>query len=322
MMRDHGGNLDAAKLQYGGDDWIDLSTGINRSPYPLPHIPLEAWTALPLKSATAALCTQARATYHVAPQAAITALAGAQGAIQLLPHLGTPGHARIFGPTYNEHAACLIAAGWRVETVSSLTEIEGADLGVVVNPNNPTGHRFSPEDLLSLRAKLGTLIVDESFADPSPELSLAPHCGAEGLFVLRSFGKFYGLAGLRLGFVIGASAQIDAIREMAGPWPISGPAIEIGRIALADATWAAATTRRLRAECVEIDKMAAQAGWKLAGGAELFRLYSSPNARAAQERLARHQIWSRIFPWSDTLIRLGLPSGPSEWGRLRAAMEE
>ena len=103
---------------------------------------------------------------------------------------------------------------------------------------------------------------------------------------------------------------------------ISGPAIEIGRIALADAAWAEATTQRLRAECVEIDAMAAQAGWKLAGGAELFRLYSTPNARAAQERLARHQIWSRIFPWSDTLIRLGLPSGPSEWGRLRAAMED
>lgn len=319
-MRDHGGNIDAAKREFGGEDWIDLSTGINRVPYPAPPPSEAAWAMLPTQTAIQGLCDQARRTYHVAATADILPLAGAQGAIQLLPHLGAPRNARVFGPTYNEHAAALRIAGWNVETVSNLAEIIGADLGVVVNPNNPGGQSFSTKDLLALKGHVETLVVDESFADARPEISLARFAGQHGLFVLRSFGKFYGLAGARLGFAIGAPSQIEILREMAGPWPVSGPAIEIGTRALADTQWAEETIRRLRLECDKLDAIAQGAGWSLIGGCELFRLYSCQNATNAQSRLARHQIWSRIFPWSPDMIRLGLPGEDAEWKRLEIAL--
>lgn len=320
VTRDHGGNLDAAIRAWGGAaaDWIDLSTGINRVPWPLPALDDADWRNLPTRAAIASLHEAARAAWGVS--GAILATSGAQGAIQMVPRLGPPGRARVLSPTYNEHAAALRAAGWQVEDVPGLAALAGADLAVVVNPNNPDGRRFAPADLLALAGQVGRLVVDESFADPQPAWSLAGQTGREGLLVLRSFGKFYGLAGLRLGFVLGSRADIAALADMAGPWPVSGPAIAIGRAALADRAWAEATTARLTAEAARLDALAEGAGWKPLGGCELFRLYDTPDARAAQDRLARARMWSRIFPWSGRWLRLGLPGGDAEWARLAAAL--
>lgn len=320
VTRDHGGNLDAAIRAWGGAaaDWIDLSTGINRVPWPLPALDDADWRNLPTRAAIASLHEAARAAWGVS--GAILATSGAQGAIQMVPRLGPPGRARVLSPTYNEHAAALRAAGWQVEDVPGLAALAGADLAVVVNPNNPDGRRFAPADLLALAGQVGRLVVDESFADPQPAWSLAGQTGREGLLVLRSFGKFYGLAGLRLGFALGSRADIAALADMAGPWPVSGPAIAIGRAALADRAWAEATTARLTAEAARLDALAEGAGWKPLGGCELFRLYDTPDARAAQDRLARARIWSRIFPWSGRWLRLGLPGGDAEWARLAAAL--
>jgi len=320
VTRDHGGNLDAAIRAWGGAaaDWIDLSTGINRVPWPLPALDDADWRNLPTRAAIASLHEAARAAWGVS--GAILATSGAQGAIQMVPRLGPPGRARVLSPTYNEHAAALRAAGWQVEDVPGLAALAGADLAVVVNPNNPDGRRFAPADLLALAGQVGRLVVDESFADPQPAWSLAGQTGREGLLVLRSFGKFYGLAGLRLGFVLGSRPDIAALADMAGPWPVSGPAIAIGRAALADRAWAEATTARLTAEAARLDALAEGAGWKPLGGCELFRLYDTPDARAAQDRLARARIWSRIFPWSGRWLRLGLPGGDAEWARLAAAL--
>ncbi len=319
-MRDHGGNLDWAIARHGGApaEWIDLSTGINRVPYPLPPLSAEAWTALPTRAALAALRDEAARAYRTG--AAILPVAGAQAAIQMVPRLSAPGRARVLTPTYNEHAAALRAAGWQVAEVGDLAALEGADLAIVVNPNNPDGRRWSPETLFDLSRCVRRLVVDESFADPDPELSLAAAAGQPGLFVLRSFGKFYGLAGLRLGFVLGAEEEIAALAEMAGPWPVSGAAIEVGRAALADRGWAEATTARLRAEAARLDALAAGAGWQGLGGTALFRLYETGNAAAAQERLARARIWSRIFPYAAGWLRLGLPGGEAEWARLAEAL--
>lgn len=317
-MRDHGGNLDGAMTRFGGgpSDWIDLSTGINRVPYPMPDIPPARWQNLPTKAEIAALCDVAAKAYRA--KAPILPLAGAQGAIQLVPKLRAPGTARVLAPTYNEHAASLRAGGWTVQDVPTLEDLHGADLAVVVNPNNPDGQTFSAAQLKALRDKVGLLVVDESFADPRPDLSVAAIAGDKpGLLVLRSFGKFYGLAGLRLGFVLGHGDDIAKLAEAAGPWPISGAAIEVGIKALADTAWAAQTTVRLQSEVPQIDAIAQSAGWELAGGAELFRLYQTPDAQAAQEQLANARIWSRIFPWSPYLIRLGLPGTPDEWARLK-----
>jgi len=314
-MRDHGGNLDWAMDRWGGSDWIDLSTGINRAPYPVGVLSAQAWTALPTWAAMARLLAAARVNY--ATDAPMVALAGAQAAIQMIPRLCAPGLARVLAPTYNEHAACLRAAGWRVEEVSEWVALAGADLAVVVNPNNPGGQCFAPNDLMALLGSVGRLVVDESFVDATPEGSVAAKADAPGLIVLRSFGKFFGLAGLRLGFALGNGPDIAALAEMAGPWAVSGAAIEIGTRALLDVAWSAATVARLRDDVMRLDQMV---GWQVEGGTALFRLYRSPDSVAAQDRLARCQIWSRIFPYSRTWIRLGLPGSEAEFARLSDAL--
>lgn len=319
-MRDHGGNIDAAMARFGGsaEDWIDLSTGINRVPYPLPPIPAPAWTMLPTRAAMERLIAAARRAYRT--EAAILAVAGAQAAIQMIPRLSPPGHARVLGPTYNEHAGALRAAGWAVDEVSAPDALAGADLAVVVNPNNPDGRVLLPEALGAIARRVGRLVVDESFADATPEVSMAGGALAPGTLVLRSFGKFYGLAGLRLGFVLGSAPDIAQLADMGGPWPVGGAAIEVGAAALADRAWAHLTRARLSVEARQLDELAARAGWRSIGGTTLFRLYDTANASVAQERLARARIWSRVFPYSGTRLRLGLPGGEEEWDRLSAAL--
>ena len=320
MTGDHGGNLDVACARFGGrlEDWIDLSTGINRQPYPVPTLASRHWSPLPSRSDIDVLHAAARQTYRTT--APVLALAGAQAAIQLLPHLAPAGRARILAPTYNEFAPVLAAAGWQVDDVGEIEALAGADLAVVVNPNNPDGRQHDPAKLLALLPRVKRLVVDESFADAVPQISLAAEAGRSVLLVLRSFGKFYGLAGLRLGFVLGSSDDIAALDALAGPWPISGAAIEIGRKALLDRDWADTTRARLETEAPRLDSMAEIAGWKLIGGTPLFRLYDVGHAAAVQERLARARIWSRIFKDRPNWLRLGLPGDETEWTRLGAAL--
>ena len=319
-MRDHGGNLDAAMAAFGGasEDWVDLSTGINPGPYPLPEIPARAWEVLPTAADLKALEQAAQRAYRT--DAKVLPLAGASAAIQLVPQLRKPGQARVLGPTYNEHAAALSAAGWQVDTVADIAGLRGADLAVVVNPNNPDGRRSEPEALMSLAASVDFLVVDESFADGWPELSLAPHLDAstEGIMVMRSFGKFFGLAGLRLGFAIGGK-EIGRMGELAGPWPVSGPAIAVGAKALNDAVWKEASFARLSEDARRLDTLANVAGWNVVGGTELFRLYDAGNAQLAQNMLAGGKVWSRIFPYSKGWIRLGLPDGEKDWAQVETA---
>ncbi len=317
---DHGGNLDAAIARFGAGDWIDLSTGINRRTYPLPPMPADVWTALPTQTVKAGLLQAARAAWGVAVGTDGLALAGAQAAIQLVPFLRPMGQARVLSPTYNEHAAALRAQGWQVRECESSEDLTGADLAVVVNPNNPDGRSFQPAALLDLAGKVGFLVVDESFADTNPELSLLPHALPPNLLILRSFGKFYGLAGLRLGFAFGATAMIRRLTALSGPWPVAGVAIHVGTVALADAPWASAMRVQLGADAGRADTLAIRRGWALVGGTPLFRLYQTPDAKAAQDHLARHQIWSRIFPWSAGWLRLGLPGSEGEWARLATAL--
>jgi cobalamin biosynthesis protein CobC len=319
-MQDHGGNLDVAQKRFGGraEDWIDLSTGINRRAYPIGELTQRHWNALPSCEEIASLHDAARQAYGAS--APVLALAGAQAAIQLLPRLSDPGRARILAPTYNEYAPILAAAGWQVEEVGDLDALVGADLAVVVNPNNPDGRRYDAIALLGVRLLVNRLVVDESFVDAEPRLSLASEAGREGLLILRSLGKFYGLAGLRLGFVLGPETDVAVLSRMAGPWPVSGPAIAIGRRALLDRDWAIATRTRLARETLRLDALADAAGWTLVGGTPLFRLYDVGDAHAAQERLARVQIWSRKFERHRGWLRLGLPGDEAEWARLADAL--
>jgi cobalamin biosynthetic protein CobC len=319
-MRDHGGNVDVAVQRFGGppEDWIDLSTGINRRPYPVGELPLQHWTALPSRTELETLHEAARNAYQ--STAPVLAVAGAQAAIQMLPYLVPPGRVRILGPTYNEYAPTLAAAGWQVEEVGEVDALAGADLAVIVNPNNPDGRAHDPDVLLALASRVKRLVIDESFADAVPATSLTAEAAPPGLIVLRSFGKFYGLAGLRLGFVLGAEHEIAVMAGMAGPWPVSGAAIEIGRRALLDRGWADATRARLLRDASRLDDMAQAIGWKLIGGTPLFRLYETGDAGATQQRLARARIWSRIFEAHRGWLRLGLPGDEAEWDRVTAAL--
>jgi len=319
-MPDHGGNLDDALARFGGraEDWIDLSTGINRRPYPVGELRPDRWRALPSRADIESLHEAARGAYAATCQ--VLAVGGAQAAIQLLPRLSQPARARILAPTYNEFAAILGAAGWQVDEVVELEALAGADLAVVVNPNNPNGLSHDPAKLLDLVSRVGRLVVDESFADAMPALSLASQAGRARLLILRSFGKFYGLAGLRLGFVLGCQADVALLAAMVGPWPISGAAIEIGRRALLDRTWAEQARARLAGDSRRLDDLALGAGWKLVGGTPLFRLYETANAAAAQARLAEAHIWSRVFTGQPGWLRLGLPGNDAEWTRLGAAL--
>lgn len=320
--RDHGGNLDAAMHRFGGDraQWVDLSTGINPVPYPMPPLSRHAIADLPTTSDMTALREAAAACYGT--RAHVTPLGGAQAVIQAVPHLMAPGVARVLSPTYNEHAAALRARGWTVEDVPQLDALAGADCAVVVNPNNPDGARHDPARLAALAAHVGLLVVDESFADPDPDLSLAPHLhsGPENILILRSFGKFYGLAGLRLGFALSSPGIARTLADMAGPWPVSGPAIAVALPALSDSAWQARTTARLSRDAARLDALGLRAGWSLVGGTPLFRTYATPDAVAAQEHLARYHIWSRIFPYSRQWLRLGLAGSEAEWTRLETAL--
>lgn len=320
--RDHGGDLDRAVARYGGaaSDWIDLSTGINRLPYPVPDVSADIWHRLPTAADMQRLTDAAASAYATA--ARILPVAGSQAAIQLIPRLAPAGTAAILGPTYNEHQACLVREGWAVKAAGRIDELAGADLAVVVNPNNPDGRVHQPDQLIALSRRVGLLVVDEAFADAVPEVSVAPLAGEPGVLVLRSFGKFYGLAGLRLGFVIGDGEAIGKLAGLAGPWQVSGAAIEVGCRALADTAWQRQTVVRLADDARRLDALAARRGWTLVGGSHLFRLYETSSAEAEREHLARHRIWSRIFPWSETFIRMGLPGAPEEWRRLEVALED
>lgn len=318
MPRDHGGDLDAAIARFGAGDWIDLSTGINRRPWPVPAVSAGAWRALPQAGAGDRLVRVA-ARWYGCPIDHVLPMAGATAAIQLMPRLRPAGRAAVLAPSYNEHAASLTAAGWQVTAASDLAAMQGADLAVVVNPNNPDGREWPPHALAALAATVGLLVVDESFADPRPDLSLAPALPANAV-VLRSFGKFWGLAGLRLGFALAAPDLLDRLREAAGPWSVSGPALEIATAAMADHAWADDTLVYHAEAALNLDRLAARAGWVPVGGTHLFRLYDVATAQTAQDRLARAHIWTRRFPYSARWLRLGIPGNREEFDRLQAAL--
>lgn len=308
--RDHGGRIDAAVQLYGGnrDEWMDLSTGINPAPYPLPDFGAQVWRALPDEAAQRALVAAAREFWSVPDGAAILAAPGASALIARIPALAPAARVQITTPTYNEHAAAFAANGWSVQADGP------AEARVLVNPNNPDGRIWRPSDV-----DANLTVIDESFCDVTPEASLVHLAVRPGCVVLKSFGKFWGLAGLRLGFAIAAPESIGRLSDMLGPWPVSGPALCTGAKALGDVNWAEQTRARLHTDADRLDQIMTARGADLSGGTDLFRLYSVDDAAAWQDRLARRHIWSRTFPYSKTFLRLGLPPS-DDWQRLQDAV--
>jgi len=313
FQRDHGGGIDAARAAFGGAriGWADLSTGINPLPYTVPAFGQDVWTALPDTSAMEELCSAARRFWNVPQEAAIVATPGASSIIAQIPTLCARGCVHIPAPTYNEHAAAFEMHGWKAGTAKE------ANAQVVVHPNNPTGALWTAQTLPAAAPAL--TVIDESFCDVCPEQSLITLSDRKGTLVLKSFGKFWGLAGIRLGFAIGDPALIEQLRARLGPWAVSGPALRVGAVALDDLSWADQTRQRLARDSDRLDRLMVNAGASVEGGTPLFRLYRVDAALDWQTRLARHHIWSRVFPYNPQRLRLGLPH-PLHWSRLEAAL--
>ncbi|MBN8971605.1 MAG: threonine-phosphate decarboxylase [Rhizobiales bacterium] len=325
----HGGDLSEAMAQFGGtpEAWLDLSTGINPNPYPLPPLPHDVWQRLPSRADEAALLAAARRSYAVPDNIGIVAAPGTQALIQWLPRLAGHGTVAIVSPTYNEHAAAWRLAGHEVIAISSIEEVPEATRHVViVNPNNPDGRVVDHAQLVrvakQIAARDGVIVIDEAFADLDPAISAVVLCERWPVVVLRSFGKFYGLAGLRLGFAIGPQRLIARIGEAMGPWICSGPALAVGRAALEDDRWANETRDRLRKQVAKLDAVLQAAGFAAVGGTALFRLVRHRHASAYHTTLARRRIWCRRFDWADDLLRFGLPPDDAALKRFALALAD
>src|SRR3984957_9810429 len=324
----HGGDLTEAMARYGGSPqmWLDLSTGVNPWPGPIPaDLPSKSWQRLPSRADEAALMAAAREAYAVQAGAEVVAASGTQSLIQWLPQLASEGPVAIVEPTYNEHALAWRLAGHEAIACADLDDLPAeARHAVVVNPNNPDGRVTSRAALARaaalLRERGGWLVVDEAFADIEPETSVAGLCADLPVVILRSFGKFYGLAGLRLGFAI-ASPQIARRISLAlGPWPCSGPALNIGATALRDREWADHARIVIQHQARKVDAVLAEAGFTIVGGTGLFRLARRPDADKVHASLATQHIWCRRFEWTDDLLRFGLPPDDRDLERLAAAL--
>jgi cobalamin biosynthetic protein CobC len=288
----HGGDLDAARKLFPGapEPFLDLSTAVNPHPYPIPELWPEHFARLPDFENLKLLTSYAATAYAAPSEANVVPAPGSQILMTLLAGLVSPGRAAILGPTYAEHARVAALAGHEAITVSELAPLGEADLAVVVNPNNPDGRICGKDELLRIaeqqRGRGGLLVVDEAFMDAGPRgESLALHVEDAPVVVLRSFGKFFGLAGLRLSFALAATALAARLRASLGPWPVSGPALAVGKSALWDWDWIDETRLSLGHAAVRLKKLLEDAGCGLADGrlAVLIRACRSTRDRMAQQ---------------------------------------
>lgn len=324
-MLEHGGRLRQAAEHYGIEleRWLDLSTGIAPYPWPLPELPAAIWNRLPEEQDG---LEQAARDYYGAPS--LLPVAGSQVAIQLLPRLWREARAGIVTPAYAEHALAWRRAGHRVDELSEGSverALERFDVLVVINPSNPTGRLIEPERLLNWHRRLaergGCLVVDEAFIDCTPQHSLAAHSHLPGLVVLRSLGKFFGLAGLRLGFALAEPALLTRLAEWLGPWSINGPARAVARAALSDVPRQTLQRQRLIGDGLRLAILLSQYDLPPAGGTPLFQLVLAEQPQQLHDFLARRGILVRLIQAASGL-RFGLPGDESGWLRLQHALQE
>lgn len=326
-VTDHGGSIERARNRFPGapEPWVDLSTGINPHSYPHRGLAATVFSRLPERGDLARLGGVAAAAYAAPGPANVVAAPGTQILLPLVMALVPPGRAAVLSPTYAEHARAATLAGHEVHETGDIADLSGADLAVLVNPNNPDGRVTSRMDLLDLAERLsrkgGLLVVDEAFMDVGPPgESVAADVEALPVVVLRSFGKFFGLAGVRLGFAI-ASRRIAARLEASlGPWAVSGPAMQLGLKGLADPRWQSAMRERLHRESQRLDDLIRRSGLSVSGGTSLFRLVRDPHAAGIFSALGERGVLLRAFDQMPDALRFGLPGSEDEWTRLEESL--
>lgn len=322
-MLEHGGRLRAAARRYGipERDWLDLSTGINPNGWPVPPVSAEIWQALPQDDD--GLSAAASGYYGTT---SLLAVSGSQAAIQALPALRAPAKVALVAPSYAEHAHNWRRCGHEVvgEPAEEILQAD-ADVKVIVNPNNPTGKLFTRDELLDLHARLaargGWLVVDEAFIDATPEHSLASVCPRPGLIVLRSLGKFFGLAGARVGFVLAGDDLLQSLAELLGPWPIAAPSRHVATLALRDTAWQRAARESLPQAAQRLAELLHVHGLSPTGGSSLFLWVRCEDAANMHEQLAKQGVLTRLFDLPASL-RFALPRDEVQWARLAAALSE
>jgi L-threonine-O-3-phosphate decarboxylase len=324
-MLEHGGRLLRAAHEYGIalEQWLDLSTGISPFGWPVPDIPASAWRCLPEEDDG---LIEAACAYYEAPS--VLPVAGSQAAIQALPALRPASRVGVIAPGYAEHAHAWQRAGHQVtsqEADALLADLSAWDVLVLIHPNNPGGERFDPDALLHAHAELagrgGWLVVDEAFMDVTPEHSLCRYADREGLIVLRSVGKFFGLAGARAGFVCASSDLLHALREQLGPWTLSGPSRHVLQHALTDRAWQAQARTRLLQTSERLAALLSARGWQPTAGCGMFQWCRRDNAQQIHRALAQRGILTRLFE-TPASLRFGLPPDDAAFERLDKALSE
>jgi cobalamin biosynthesis protein CobC len=322
----HGGNLSVARQLFPGapEPFIDLSTGINPHSYPVSQLPANLFARLPEPAETDRLAVIAAAAFGAPSPNCVIAAPGTQILLAPVAALVAPGKAAVLGPTYGEFRRAAALAGHTVVEAQDASELRDADLAVVVNPNNPDGRLLGKGELLDVldaRGRHGLLVIDEAFMDVGPDgASLCGEVMHGGLVVLRSFGKFFGLAGIRLGFAVAAPPIAERLAATLGPWAVSGPAVAIGKMALADQAWIRTMRGRLAQEAHRLDEVLTAAGMEIVGGTSLFRLARTPAADHLFHHLGRTGILVRRFQDRPDWLRFGLPGNDIAWDRLHAAL--
>ncbi len=341
----HGGAIDKAAEKYGipPQDWLDLSTGINATAWPIPAIDPIHWQRLPLVSELTDLKQAAADYYGIAAPARIVCAPGTQALIQTIPFWfadqGMQGKAHIIGPTYGEHAVGWKRAGFNMETIvttpdnrarriADILQIPGGinDIVILVNPNNPDGGLIDSNALTQLARMAADhgkwLLIDEAFMDCNPECSICPQCHElDRLIVLRSFGKFFGLAGLRLGCAVMAPDLAASLTDRIGPWAIAGPALSVARTAFNDRQWQSDMRDRLSKDTERLDALIdARCDLDLIGGTTLFRLYHGTTVIRLADHLGSSGILVRLFDDDANRVRFGLPGQEKDWHRLERAL--
>lgn len=326
---DHGGSLGRASalFPHAPQPFVDLSTGINPHSYPLFELPATTLSRLP-ETARARELAEVAARAYGAPSAAYVAAApGTQILLPRVASLVSPGKALVFGPTYAEHKRAAAIAGHAAAEVDDLAALAGADLAIVVNPNNPDGRVVERDRLLELagrlRAKSGLLVVDEAFMDVGPRAeSLADDVGQGGIVVLRSFGKFFGLAGVRLGFALADTLTVQTLEAQLGPWAVAGPALDYGIRALADTDWQTTMRQRLAQDAARLDALFGRFDVPVVGGTTLFRYLRLSDSAELFSALGERGVLLRHFADRPQVLRAGLPGSDEEWQRLESALAD
>ncbi len=322
----HGGGIAAAAALYGGrvEDWLDLSTGLNPCPPAVPHVSASAWQRLPDQHVLDEVTIAARDFYRSGDILPL-AVPGTQAAIQMLPRLLHPrARVAILSPTYGEYVRVFTLAGATVDAIAGPDDVhEDHAVVVAVNPNNPDGRLLSRDVLkrlaVDLESRGGYLVVDEAFADCTPETSVVDLVPATpNLIVFRSFGKFFGMAGIRVGFVIARPEIRERMATWLGPWAVSGPALSVAAMLFRDD--AEAIRRRLAERRTALQRVLTGAGLQVAGGTALFALVESPRAEQLHAHLCRAHILTRKFDYAPTWLRIGLPPDEAADARLAAAL--